>query len=107
MFRNIGVLLLLPLIALCAIQVVGMACSDDCLREWSTSPLHAQDQIPAGTDGQTETDSSSQGEGELELALTYGLGSHVTPRMASRFFDGLDCPRNTFVSDWFRPPVLL
>lgn len=106
MFRAIGPVFLFAFMVLCAVQLLGMACADDCLREWSTSPLQAQDRIPAGTDGQTETD-GSQGEGELELAPAYGHGYHVIPRMARCVFDSLDCPRSTFVSDWFRPPVRL
>ena len=83
-----------------------MACFDDCLREWSTGPLHTQNQIPGGPDGQTETD-GSQGEGELELALAQGDAFHVIPRTGACFVDSLSCPRNAFVSDWFRPPVSL
>lgn len=106
MLRTIGPLFLFAFTVLCAVQLLGIACSDDCLREWSSGPLHAHDQIPGGTDGQPETD-GSQGEGELELALAHGDGFHAIPRTGSCFFDSLDCPRSTFISDWFRPPLLL
>jgi hypothetical protein len=106
MFRTIGPLFLFAFTILCAVQLLGMACSDDCLREWSSGPLHAHDQIPVGTDGQTETD-GSQGEGELEMALAQGEGFSTILRTSSCAFDSLNCPRSTFVSDWFRPPTFV
>jgi len=106
MLRTIGPLFLFAFTVLCAVQLLGLACSDDCLREWSSCPLHAHDQIPGGTDGQPETD-GSQGEGELELALAQGDGFHAIRRTGSCFFDNLNCPRSAFISDWFRPPALL
>jgi hypothetical protein len=104
MFRTFSQPLLIVLTVLLTIQFVGTSCSDDCLREWPHGPLHAQDQIPSGTDGQTEGD-GSQEEGELEFALAQGSGFHFIHRIRSRFVDSWYCPREAFDSGLFRPPT--
>lgn len=106
MFRTFKHFFLSVLMVLCMAQFLGTACSDDCLREWSPGPLDARDHIPSGTDGPAETD-GSQGEGEMEFTLAQGDGLQVIPRTGSCFFDSPSCPRQTFVSDWFRPPLLV
>jgi hypothetical protein len=104
MFRMFGHHGFLLLLALCAVQFLGTAWSDDCLRQWSSIPLHAQDQVPGTPDGQTESD---QGEGELEeLALAQGEAFRIIHLTRACSLDSASCPRTAFVSDWFRPPTL-
>ena len=101
--RTVGHSLVLLLLALCVVQFIGTACSDDCLPEWSTNPVHAHDQLPGSPDGQTESD---QGEGELEeLALAQGEAIRIVHLMRSCVLDDTACPRTDFALDWFRPPV--
>ena len=103
MFHRFGHSVFVLLLALCAVQILGTACSDDCLRQWSASPVHAQDQLPGSPDGQTETD---QGEGELEeLALAQGEGFRIVHLARICVLDHASCPRTDFASDWFRPPA--
>ena len=103
MVRTVGYSVFFVLLALCAVQFVNMACFDDCLRQWSTDPVHAHDQLPGSPDGQTESD---QGEGELEeLALAQGVGLRVIDLAQTCVPDHVRCPRTHFTSDWFRPPA--
>lgn len=104
MFRTFGQSFFLLLLTVCAVQLMGAACADDCLRQWSTSPVHAHDQLPGSQDGQTETD---PGEGELEeLALAQGEGFRIIHLARTCILDHTSCPRTDFASDWFRPPAL-
>jgi hypothetical protein len=43
----------------------------------------------------------------LEMALAQGEGFSTILRTSSCAFDSLNCPRSTFVSDWFRPPTFV
>lgn len=103
MVRTVGHSVFLVLLALCTVQFVDTACFDDCLRQWSTVPVHAHDQLPSPPDGQTESD---QGEGELEeLALPQREGLRVIDLAQTCVPDHVLCPRTHFASDWFRPPA--
>ena len=103
-FAPLGSVFFLLLLTVCAVQLMGTACADDCLRQWSTSPVHAHDQLPGSPDGQTETD---PGEGELEeLALAQGEGFRIIHLARTCILDTTSCPRTDFASDWFRPPAL-
>jgi len=74
------------------------------LRQWSTSPVHAHDQLPGSPDGQTETD---PGEGEFEeLALAQGEAFRIIHLARACVLDNASCPRTDFAFDWFRPPAL-
>jgi hypothetical protein len=99
MFRRFGHCVFVLLLALCAVQFIGTACSDDCLRQGSPSPVHAQDQLPGSHDGQMEND---QGE---ELALAQGEAFRIVHLARTCILDHASCPRTEFASDWFRPPV--
>jgi hypothetical protein len=102
MFRTFGYCFFLLLLTVCAVQLMGTACADD-LRQWSTSPSHAHDQLPGSPDGQ-QTD---PGEGELEeLALAQGEPFRVIDLARACVLDNASCPRTDFASDWFRPPAL-
>ena len=103
MFRHFC---LLALLVLCGVQLLGTACSNDCLSQWSTTPLHTQDQLPGGTDGQTESD-GSQETGELEWALPQQDGLHVTSPTGQCVIGSASCTAKPFLSNWFRPPALL
>ena len=104
MVRTLVHSLFLLLLALCAVQLMGTACSDECLRQWSASPVHAHDQLPGTPDGQTEGD---QGESELEeLALAQGEAFRIIHLARICVPDLASCPRTDFASDWFRPPAL-
>jgi|SRR5688572_26400591 hypothetical protein len=105
MVRPFRHLLLLLLLVLYAVQFIGTACSDDCLRQWSTGPLHAHDQIPGATDGQTESD-GNQGEGELELGLAQGDAFRIIQPTGACILDNALCPRDNFSPDLFRPPTV-
>ena len=103
MGRTVGHSIFLLLLASCVVQFVGTACFDDCHRQWSTNPVHAQDQLPGSLDGQTESD---QGEGELdELAPAQGEPFGVIRHAGTCMLDHASCPRTQFASDWFRPPA--
>jgi hypothetical protein len=103
MFRTFGQSFFLLLLIVCAVQLMGMACSDDGLRQWSASPVHAQDQLPGSPDGQTEGD---QSEGELEeLALGQGEAFRIIHFTRTCVWDYASCPRTDFASDLFRPPA--
>jgi hypothetical protein len=104
MFRMFGHNVFLLLLAVCAVQFLGTGWSDDCLRQWSSDPMHAQDQMPGAPDGQAETD---QGKGELEeFALAQGEAFRIIHLTRLCILDSASCPRPHFVSDWFRPPAL-
>ena len=104
MVRIFGHSVFLLLLVLCAVQFMGTACSDDCLRHWSANPIQAQDQLPGSPDGQTESD---QGEGELEeVALAQGEAFRIIHLARICALDQASCPRTDFASDWFRPPAL-
>src|SRR5690349_312036 len=104
MGRTFGHGVLLLLLAWCAVQVIGTACSNDCLRLWSAAPLHAHDQLPGSSDAQTEGD---QGEGEAEeLALAHGEAFRIIHSGRICIPDHASCPRTNFVYDRFRPPAL-
>lgn len=103
MVRRVGHRLALLLLALCAVQFFGTAWSNDSLRQGSTGPVPAHDQLPGAPDGQTEAD---QG-GELEeLALAQGEAFRIIHLTRTCILDSTSCPRKDFVSDWFRPPAL-
>ena len=104
MYQTFRHLFLIALMVLFTVQLLGTACSDDCLPEWSNGPLQAQDQTAGEADGQTETD--SQGESESEFTLARTAGPQLVYRMRSLFFDSCSCPRKPFDSDFFRPPAL-
>lgn len=105
MFRTFRQLLPIVLTVLFTIQFVGTACSGDCLRQWFPAvPIHAHDQIPSGTDGQTEAD-GSQEEGELEYALAQGSDFHPIPHVQPWPADSCSGPREAFGSNVFRPPT--
>ncbi len=76
MVRPLRIIFLLLLLTVCAVQVMGAACPDDCLRQWSSGPFHAHDQFPGAQDSQTEPD-GSEGQSALELALAQGDGLRV------------------------------
>ncbi len=104
MFRKFGYWFFLLLLTVCAVQFLDTAGADECLRQWSASPVHAHDQLPGSPDGQTETD---QGKGELEeLALAQGEAVRIIHLARICALDQASCPRTDFVSDWFRPPTL-
>jgi len=103
MVRTVGHSVFLFLFALCVAQFIGTACSDDCLPQGSTAPVHAYDQLPGAPDGETESD---QGEGELEaLALAQGEALRVIHLTRTCALDHASCPRTIVASDWFRPPA--
>jgi hypothetical protein len=103
MFRTFGHSFFLLFLIVCAVQLLGMACSDDGLRQWSTSPVHAHDQLPGSPEGQTEPD---QGKGELEeLALAQGEAFRIIHFTQICIVDHASCPRTDFASDLFRPPA--
>ena len=103
MGRMFGHGVLLFLLSLCAVQIIGTSCSDDCL-QWSTAPVQTHDQVPGSPDAQTESD---QGEGELEeLALAHGEAFRTIHSERIYVLDHTSRPRTNFVSDWFRPPAL-
>ena len=103
MVRTIGYLFILLLVVF-AVQLVGTASADDCLRQWSPSPFQAHDQLPGSPDGEAESD---QENGELEeFALAQGEAFRILPSTRACILDSTSCPRTDFVSDWFRPPVL-
>jgi hypothetical protein len=104
MVRPFKVTFFLLLLAVGLVQVMGAACSDDCLRQWSSLPLHGHDQFPGTQDSQTEAD-GSEGESPLELALAQGDGLPVIHLTSSCALDTRLCPQNAFLSDWFRPPT--
>ena len=108
MVRTLRHSLFLLLLALCAVQPMGTAYSDDCFRHWSSSPVQAHDQLPGSADGQTEADQGEgQGEGELEeLALAQGEAFRIIHLTQTCVLDHASCPRTDFASDWFRPPAL-
>jgi len=104
MFRTFWHSFFLLLLTVCAVQLMGTACTDDCLRQWPISPVHAHDQLPGSPDGQTETDA---GEGELEeLALAQGEAFRIIHLARACVLDNTSCPRTDFAFDWFRPPAL-
>ena len=103
MVRNFGHSFFLFFLAVCTVQLLGTAYTQDGLAQGST-PLHAQDQLPGAGDGQTEPD---QGKGELEeLALAQGEPFRIVRLTRSCIPDGASCPRTAFLSDWFRPPAV-
>jgi hypothetical protein len=103
MFRTFGHSFFLLLLMVFAIELMGMAFFDDDLHQWSTSPAHAQDQLPGSPDGQTESD---QGEGELEeLALSQGEAFRIIHFARTCVLGYASCPRTDFASDLFRPPA--
>ena len=104
MVRPFKITFFLLFLILCGIQVMGAACSDDCLRQWSSGPLHGLDQYPGAQDSQTESD-GSEGESALELALAQGDSLPVIYLTSSCVMDMSLCPKNAFLSDWFRPPT--
>jgi hypothetical protein len=104
MVRSSKGILLLFLLAVCAVQTMGAACPDDCLRYWSSAPHHAHEQHPGAQDSQTEPD-GSEGESALELALSQGDGLPVIHLTTCRVVDSLLRPRSAFPSDLFRPPT--
>ena len=104
MVRISGYRLFLLLLAVCAVQFLGTAFPNDCLRQWSPGPLQAHDQLPGAPDGQTESD---QGESELEeLALAQGEAFRIIHLTRTCILHSASCPRTDFASDWFRPPAL-
>jgi hypothetical protein len=104
MFRTFGQSFFLLLLTVCAVQLMGTACADDCLRQWSPSPVHAHDQLPGSPDSQTETD---PGEGEFEeLALAQGEAFRIIHLARACVLDNASCPRTDFAFNWFRPPAL-
>ena len=104
MVRTMGQILFFLLVTFFAVQLVGTAGADDCLRQWSPSPLQAHDQLPGAPDGQTESD---QGKGELEeFALAQGEAFRILSFARTCILDSASCPRTQFVSGWFRPPTL-
>ena len=105
MGRLSGHRLFLLLFAVCAVQLLGTAYPNDCLRQWSPGPpLQAHDQLPGAPDGQTESD---QGESELEeLALAQGEAFRIIHLSRIRVLHSASCPRTDFTFDWFRPPAL-
>ena len=105
MFRTFRQILLLVLTVLFSIQFLGTACSDDCLRQWSLTPIHAPDQIPSGTEGQAKAD-GSQEESELEYALAPGSDFHPIPHVQPWPADSCSGPREAFDANVFRPPAL-
>jgi hypothetical protein len=104
MVRPSRIIFLLLLLAVCAVQVMGAACSDDCLRQWSSGPFQTHDQFPGALDSQTESD-GSEGESAWELALAQGDGLRVIHLTSACVLDSSLCPQNAFLSDWFRPPA--
>jgi len=103
MVRTVGHSVFLILLALCAVQLIPTACFDDCLRQWSTDPVHVHDQLPGSPDSQE----SDQGEGELEeAALAQGEGLRVIDPAQAYVPDHVLCPRTHFTSDCFHPPTL-
>lgn len=104
MVRSSNVICFLLFLAVCAVQIMGAACSDDCLRKWSSAPLQAHDLFPGTQDSQTEPD-NSEGESALELALAQGDGLPVIHLTSSCDMDTSLCPQHAFLSDWFRPPT--
>jgi hypothetical protein len=92
----------LLLLAVCALQFMGVAYSGDCLRQGSAGP-HAQDPVPGTPDGQTETD---YGEGEFEeLAFGQPAAFHADHLAGHRIVESASCPQRDFASDLFRPPT--
>jgi hypothetical protein len=104
MVRSSPGILLLFLLAVCAVQTMGAACPDDCLRYWSSDPYHAHEQYPGAQDSQTEPD-GSEGESALEVALSQGDGLPVIHLTTCRVVDSSLRPRSAFPSDLFRPPT--
>ena len=96
--------LLLLFLALCAVQTMGAACSDDCLRYWAFAPQHAHEQYPGAQDSQTEPD-GSEGESALEVALSQGDGLPIIRLTTCRVVEPSLRPRSAFPSDLFRPPT--
>ncbi|HEU4501590.1 MAG TPA: hypothetical protein VFR82_08055 [Nitrospira sp.] len=97
MVRSSKAIFFLLFLAVCAVQITGAACSDDCLRQSSSTPHPAQD-------SQTEPD-GAEGESALELALAQGDGLPVIHLISRCVLDTSLCPRSAFLSDWFRPPT--
>ena len=90
-------------LALCAVQLMGTASSEEGLRQWAAGPLHAQDQFPGTQDGQTNTD---QGEGEVEeLALTQADAFRPVPPTRIGIQESASWRQTDFASDLFRPPT--
>jgi hypothetical protein len=104
MVRSATAILLFVFLAICAVQTMGAACSDDCLRHWSSAPHHAHEQYPGAQDSQTEPD-GSEGESALEVALSQGDGLPVIHLTTYRVVDSTLRPRSAFPSDLFRPPT--
>ena len=103
MLRTVWHSMFLILFVLCVVQFMGTACFDDCQRQWSTTPVHAHDQLPGSPDGQTESD---QGEGELEeLELAQREALRIVHLAQACVWDHASCPRTHFASDLFRPPT--
>ena len=102
MVRSSTGILLFLFLAVCAVHTMAVACSDDCLRHWSSAPAH--EQYPGAQDSQTEPD-GSEGESALEVALSQGDGLPVIHLTTCRVVDSSLRPRNAFPSDLFRPPT--
>ena len=90
-------------LAVCAVQLMGTAYSEEGLRQWAAGPPHAQDQLPGTQDGQTNTD---QGESEVEeLALTQADAFRPDPLIRTGIQECASWCQTDFASDLFRPPT--
>ncbi len=102
--RRRGQLLLFVLALLLTAQFLGTACAEDWTNDRSGGPSHVHDQLPSETEGLTETE---DGEETIELEFAPVLGSplHMTLQARPWCADHGFCPRETFNSDLFRPPI--
>ena len=99
-FRHSFFLLFL---AVCAVQLMGTASSEEELRQWAAGSSHAQEQLPGTQDGQTNTD---QGESEVEeLALTQTDAFRPNPLIRTGIQECASWRQTDFASDLFRPPT--
>jgi len=90
-------------LALCAVQLMGTAYSEEGLRQGAAGPPHAQDQLPGTQDGQANTD---QGQSELEeLALTHADAFRPIPLIQTGIQECASWRQTDFASDLFRPPT--
>jgi hypothetical protein len=101
MLRTVVYSVFLLLLAVCAMQFLGTAYSDDCLTQGGAG-AHAQDPLPGTPDGQTD-----YGEGELEeLAFGQDDAFRADPLAGLRVMESASCLQRDFASDFFRPPTL-
>ena len=89
--------------ALCAVQLMGTAYSEEGLRQGAAGPPHAQDRLPGTQDGQANPD---QGESEVEeLALTQADAFRPIPLIQTGIQECASWRQTDFASDLFRPPT--